>query len=314
MSWVTAAVVGGGAILGSMAAGDAADAQLGATREGIAEQRRQFDINQANAKPWLQTGTAANLRLAELLGIATPQIRSPNLVMPTREQFTTQPSPIAQTAQVWDRGGPSQGQSGKWVVQNGRLVPAPQSQPTSGFDQAGYDRAMAEYNAQLAGSQRNPADYGSLMTTWTPNDVVNDPGYQFQQEQGEQAVNRAALARGSYFAPSTVKDLLNFNTGLNRSYNADSFNRDAAQKTQKFNMLSGVSGTGQMTSNQINQAGSNAANNISNLLTQGGNAQASGIVGQANALNNGITQGLNWYNQSRILDWLKPPGQPGGNL
>lgn len=292
MTWAATAAIVGSTLISGMAAGDAASAQLGATQAGIGEQRRQFDVNQANMKPWLTTGMAANSRLADLLGISTSQSRG-GAWAPSRDQFT-------KTAPGTYANAPINAAAGQQPQGSQVFTPG-----STTFDQAGYDAAVANYNGQ---STQNPDGFGSLMTTWTPNDVVNDPGYQFQQGQGEQAVNRAALARGNYFAPSTVQDLLNFNTGLNRSYNADSFNRDSAQKTQKFNMLSGVSGTGQMASNQLGVSGSNTANSISNLMTQGGNAQAAGYVGQANAVNNGVGQGMNWYNQGRIMDWLKPSG------
>jgi hypothetical protein len=54
----------------SSASKDAANAQLQASQAAIAEQRRQFDVTQANNAPFLATGTAANQRLSQLLGTA----------------------------------------------------------------------------------------------------------------------------------------------------------------------------------------------------------------------------------------------------
>jgi hypothetical protein len=54
----------------SNASSKAADAQLQAAQAAIAEQRRQFDVTQANNAPFLATGTAANARLSQLLGTA----------------------------------------------------------------------------------------------------------------------------------------------------------------------------------------------------------------------------------------------------
>lgn len=59
----------GSALDGSDAASSAADAQVAASNAAIGEQRRQFDINQKNQKPFLDTGTAANQRLRQLLGV-----------------------------------------------------------------------------------------------------------------------------------------------------------------------------------------------------------------------------------------------------
>lgn len=60
--WVAgAAVVGGigGALIGSSAAGKAADAQSAASATSISEQRREYDINQGNQQPYLDAGKQA---------------------------------------------------------------------------------------------------------------------------------------------------------------------------------------------------------------------------------------------------------------
>ena len=58
----------GGAI-GADAAEDAANIQSGATREGIAEQRRQFDLSRADLEPWRTAGGSAITRLSQLMGL-----------------------------------------------------------------------------------------------------------------------------------------------------------------------------------------------------------------------------------------------------
>ena len=66
--WVAGAVVGSsliGGVMSSGAASDAANAQSQAAANSVAEQKRQFDINQANQAPWLAAGKNA---LAQLNG------------------------------------------------------------------------------------------------------------------------------------------------------------------------------------------------------------------------------------------------------
>jgi hypothetical protein len=64
---VTALVVGGSQLIGSSmqadAASEAASIQAGASREGIAEQRRQFDALQSILKPYVDVGVPALGRL-----------------------------------------------------------------------------------------------------------------------------------------------------------------------------------------------------------------------------------------------------------
>lgn len=73
MGWV--ALAGGvaslgGAALGANAAGRASDAQHKAAEEAIAEQRREFDINQGNLRPFITEGQQSISRLGDLLGVS----------------------------------------------------------------------------------------------------------------------------------------------------------------------------------------------------------------------------------------------------
>jgi hypothetical protein len=74
---ITALVVGGTALIGSSmessATGQAADIQAGASREGIAEQRRQFDQLQALLKPYTEVGVPAIEAQQAFLGLKGPE-------------------------------------------------------------------------------------------------------------------------------------------------------------------------------------------------------------------------------------------------
>src|SRR5574337_1904672 len=74
MPWglAAAAISVGGAIYSankqSSAAKDAANASNQATQQSIAEQKREFDINQANQAPWLNAGKDALSQMQALNG------------------------------------------------------------------------------------------------------------------------------------------------------------------------------------------------------------------------------------------------------
>ncbi len=75
MPWGYAAVAVGSiaaASIGADAAGDASDAQVGATREGIAEQRRQFDAVQKLLDPYVQAGGKGLAAQLDLTGLGAP--------------------------------------------------------------------------------------------------------------------------------------------------------------------------------------------------------------------------------------------------
>ncbi|HQT19417.1 hypothetical protein [Acidovorax sp.] len=66
MSGIATAVIGG-AVISSMAAGDAADAQSASASQSDATQRYMYDTTRADNAPFRETGLAANNQLADLM-------------------------------------------------------------------------------------------------------------------------------------------------------------------------------------------------------------------------------------------------------
>lgn len=60
-----------------------------------------------------------------------------------------------------------------------------------------------------------------------PIDVQNDPGYQFNLEQGQIGLNRALGAQGGLFSGNALKEAANFNQGLASNYYNDAYARQA---------------------------------------------------------------------------------------
>jgi hypothetical protein len=72
MPWGAAAAAGGailGGLIASSGSKSAADTEAAAANNTTAEQRRQFDINLANTRPFLDTATAGTKKLSELMGL-----------------------------------------------------------------------------------------------------------------------------------------------------------------------------------------------------------------------------------------------------
>lgn len=308
-------VIGG--VMGADAADDAADAQREATQAGIAEQRRQYDQSREDLAPWRNTGTAALNQLSYLLGLS-PNASTGVAPALTREQLREQLLPQFTTTQT--TGGSPGTLSGLSTGAFGLPTNA-YTQVGGGFNSpnefgqtavpmgggagtqttqqivdeqalnAAIEKRLAEQaaaqKAAQAGAENDPA-YGSLLRRFTMDDFEEDPGYQFRLDQGEQAINRAAAAAGRYDSGRALKDLTEFNSGLASQEYGNAYNRWNNDMSNIFNRLSGVAGTGQQAVNSLSNLGQSTANNIGNLQTQGGNARASGYVGQANAWNNAL--------------------------
>lgn len=84
---------------------------------------------------------------------------------------------------------------------------------------------------------------------------LESPGYQFQLEQGQKAIDRSAAARGMLRSGATMEASQKFGQGL------------AAQDfTTYYNRLAGLAGMGQQSANAV----SNAASNLSNKIGEAG--------------------------------------------
>lgn len=201
---------------------------------------------------------------------------------------------------------------------------------TADISQDQYNQTREDQLAQLAQQREDntpyrAAGYGALsqMVSGTApggefnrnfgmKDFKADPGYGFRQEQGELGINRAAIAGGNRYSGATLKELTRFNSGLASQEYGNAFNRFTSDLGNRFNRLSNLAGTGQTAIAQIGQAGQNAFNSIgqagqNNVNTQGNALQnaaamrASGYVGVANSINNGLT---GYYNNQQQQQYL----------
>lgn len=129
------------------------------------------------------------------------------------------------------------------------------------------------------------------------------PGYEFAYDQGLQAVDRSAAARGMSQSGAQLKALSQFGQGMaNQEYG------------NYYNRLAGLSGSGQAATGQQVNAGQSTANNLANLAVQGGNDRASSYVNQGNAITGGLQGIYNAYantyrpqqQQNNTVPWRNP--------
>ncbi|HEX6827284.1 MAG TPA: hypothetical protein VF077_13275 [Nitrospiraceae bacterium] len=134
---------------------------------------------------------------------------------------------------------------------------------------------------QMLGIRYNPVTGEHTATTPAIDSILKrDPEYQFQLEQGLNAINRSNAATTGVLNPRAVKSLERYGQGLaSQTY------------TNRYNRLAALSGLGQTTGNQLGAFGAQAGANTANLYGQGANALSAGLVGGANAYTGGL-QGI----------------------
>lgn len=158
--------------------------------------------------------------------------------------------------------------------------------------------------ASLAGPGGLPS-WDQTFQAPTAEQAAQTPGYQFQLQQGEQALQNSAAAKGGLLTGGTEKALDQYSQGLastnyQQTYNnalqqyQQSYNEFQQNQANQFNRLASVAGLGQTAAGQLGQEGQAAAGNVGNIsLTTGaqqgqdlqnaGAATASGYVGAGNA-------------------------------
>lgn len=116
-------------------------------------------------------------------------------------------------------------------------------------------------------------------------DYQQDPGYQFRLQQGLQALDRSASARGGLLSGSALKGIQRYGQGVASEEYGNAYNRYQQQQANQFNRLAALSGVGQTATGQLQQAGQQYASNVGNIgMTNAQNiANAQLAAGQAQA-------------------------------
>lgn len=183
-------------------------------------------------------------------------------------------------------GGSSYGTLGALLGAGTSLYSNDQAQKQLLAAQQGATNAIAPYTAtgaaansslsNLLGTSKNTgaAGYGSLLTPFTPGDLTQTPGYQFNLSQGNQALDRQAAAKGNYFSGGALKDAETFGQGLaDNTYN-NAYNQYTQNQNNTYSKLAGQAASGQ-----------GAATTLGSLLGSTGAAQANSTVATGNTIN-----------------------------
>lgn len=349
---LSANAVGNAASQQSNAANYAAQLQYQASQNALNFQEQQWNQEQQNEQPWLQSGTGALSNLDYLMGITPPASYSTNPTTSTPSLSATNPSVGSGITQANGGMPPQQAYgatSGARPVSTLASLPGTiqanggttiQPSGSSGFSSGtrnggayGSAQAVPASGARsgsggltLAGSTPSTGiqgGYGSLMTPYSGTFTAptaaemeqNDPGYQARLQLGTDALQRSAAAAGGVVTGGTAQALNQYaqdyasneyNNYYNQAYNtyATNYNQYEQQQANEYNRLASLAGVGQTAANQLATSGQAASNNVSSNLLNTANsmgqsyqnaaaANASGIVGSANAWNGGIGSTIN---------------------
>ena len=170
-----------------------------------------------------------------------------------------------------------------------------QTELSEPFRQAGITSQNELMRLLGIGGDATAADYGMLTRGFTPEQMQMDPGYAFRLAEGEKALERMQAARGQYLGGGAIRAGTRYGQEMGSQEYMNAFNRAQALLGNRLGALGSLYGAGQTATQQVaGQAGQMGAN-VGNLLMQGGQARASGYLGQSNALAQALGQGAMGY-------------------
>lgn len=158
------------------------------------------------------------------------------------------------------------------------------------------DNALAALQNGTQGPQTTQA------FQFNANDLYADPGYQFRQQQAQDALSARLAATGQSLGGDALRAFQELGDGMaaqeygaayNRAYAADAdfYNRQAAEYGTELSKLNALAGIGQAGASGVQSAGGQFGNalgsyaaNTGNALMNGAQAQAGAYQGGANAL------------------------------
>ena len=213
----------------------------------------------------------------------------------------------------------------------GRDASAAQLQATresNAMQQGMYDKNVARQQPWVQQGQTSLGQLGGLMApggqltqTFKPSDLTTDPSYQWRLNQGSQALNSSAAARGMLGSGQNMKDMTNYAQGAASQEYQASFDRYNTNQNNLYNRLSALSGLGQNAAAGVGNQGAQVAgsmaqntmsgvNSSNNYLTGAAAANAAGQMGQANALASGIGGAGNAWMANQYMNKYTGAGTP----
>ena len=161
------------------------------------------------------------------------------------------------------------------------------TQQANDFNRYAFDTIRAD-NKPLVDMRNSvlPQIQGLLAN---PGSITSDPGYQFQFNEGQKALNNGAAARGMTYSGAQGKALQRYGNDFASTKLDDSLRR-----------LQSVAGLGQVGSSSNNAATANYANNAGNNALNMGNARGSVYGNMANIGGNALSGIFNQWQWDQV--------------
>lgn len=117
------------------------------------------------------------------------------------------------------------------------------------------------------------------------------PGYDFRLNQGLDAIQSSAAARGGLYSGAAMRDILKYGQDY-----------ATGEYTNYLARLAGMTDTGVAAAGNQANAGANMGAGVGSALASRGNASAAGAIGMGNAFSGGLQNVLGYMNYQQNLN------------
>jgi hypothetical protein len=157
---------------------------------------------------------------------------------------------------------------------------------------------------------REGLDTGTLGGSFTPDQYLESPDYQFNLAQGTQALDRTQAARGNLYSGQAIKEASRFQQGLASQGYQDAYNRWLQTQQNRYNQLAGQQQTGYGAAGGQNVIGLNEGNNAAQATMARRSAQDQGTAGAISAGLSLLPQGGSGFGSmlggGQAQPWMNP--------
>lgn len=342
------------------AARDAAQLQYDMQQQALQFQEQQYNTQQQNLAPWLTSGRQALSSMDYLMGLPGFNAGAASTTMPSFAPAAYGTSATLPFSSLSGTGGPPSmsaarampaeyGPGGLIPTRNGPvgrfqspITPASGATgaPTPNGTTGGTPSAPGASPTTTMASLGGGLPEGYLMQTWNtpftaPTAVTeqNDPGYQARLKLATDALQNSAASRGGLLSGNTARAMDQYSQDYASNEYNNVYSRALGQYQQAynifnqnqanvFNRLAALSGTGQVTAQQLGMLGNQAGSTMGNILLGGGAqigqqmnnaaaATASGYMGAGSAISGGLNNISQYMLMQSLLNGQAQPSSTG---
>lgn len=152
----------------------------------------------------------------------------------------------------------------------------------------GYKQGISTqdpYNKTGQQGLRSLSDMATTGFQFGANDFQTDPGYQFRLQEGQNAIEGSAAARGSLLSGGTLKALQQYGQNFASNEYNNAYNRAQQAYQMRQNAAGNLAGIGQNAANLQSNLYANQGQNVGNMYYNQGNTLAQ--LGQGYGMNMG---------------------------